>query len=64
MATSTEKSTLSTIIDGVKDITNPEITTIIEFDTNSTFMLGGVLLLVLVLAIIAWAIARKMSHAK
>jgi hypothetical protein len=64
MATTTEKSALENIIDGVRDITNPEITTVIEFDNKSTYMLGAVLLLVLVLAIIAWAVARKMSNPK
>jgi hypothetical protein len=59
-----KRSTLETIVDGISAVTNPTITTIIEFDPNSTYMLGAVLLMVLVLAIIAWAIARKMSNPK
>lgn len=55
-------SVLENIVNDIKEISNPEITTVVEFDTKSTFMMGGVLLLVIVLAIIAWAIARKMSH--
>lgn len=59
-----EKNTLETIADTIQAVTNPTITTIIEFDPNSTYMLGAVLLMVFVLAIIAWAIARKMSNPK
>lgn len=61
MAAETQ-NTIETIVGGIKAITNPTITTVIEFDTNSSIMLGTVLLMVLVLAIIAWAIARKMTN--
>lgn len=58
-----EKSTLENIVGGIQALTNPTITTVIEFDTPSTVMFGSVLMVVLIIAIIVWAIARKMSHA-
>jgi hypothetical protein len=51
-----------TILETIADVANPEITTIIEFEPNSVLTLGGVLLAVIVIAVIAWALARKMSN--
>lgn len=51
-----------TIWETISDVANPRITTVIEFEPKSTMTLGGILLAVIVLAIIAWAVARKLSH--
>ena len=53
---------MSSLSDVIENITNPEVTTIVEFDTESTIKTGAILLAVLVLVVIAWAIARKMSN--
>lgn len=47
------------LIENIRDIANPEITTIVEFEPNSTLMLGGVLVAVIVIAILVWALAKK-----
>ena len=50
------------LLDNIRDITNPTITTVVEFDSKSLLNLGAVLLAVIVIAILAWAIARKASR--
>lgn len=50
------------IIENVRDIMNPKITTVIEFDRPTTAYLAGGLAVAGVIIVLVWAIMRKMSN--
>jgi len=50
------------LLENVRDIVNPKITTIVEFDRPTTAYLAGAIAIALVLVLIAWAILRKMTN--
>lgn len=50
------------ILENVRDIVNPKITTVIEFDRPTTAYLAGGIAVAGVIIILVWAIARKLSN--
>ena len=52
------------ILENVRDIVNPKVTTVIEFDRPTTAYLAAGIAVAGVIIVIVWAVARKISNNK